>query len=73
MWLFMKCAAGTPAFIGWFILYYCGEMVLTWLTIVPSHPEWAVPAARILLVPAAALAFRKAMQSAGKWERGFWR
>ena len=70
MYFLIKCMVGAPAFIGWFILIYLGEMLVTWLTIVPSHPEWAVPAVYILEIAAASFAFRKAMKAVERWERG---
>jgi hypothetical protein len=60
---------GFLPFCGWFISFYLGEMVLTWILIVPNHPEWAVPAADILAIPAAVLALRKAKKYLEKWER----
>ena len=65
----IKCLVGTPTFIGWFISYYFCEMVLIWLPIVVQNPEWAVPAAQILEVPALFLALRKAKKRADEWER----
>jgi hypothetical protein len=54
---------GAPPFIGWFVLFYSGEMVLAWVSIVPSHPEWAELLAYILVIPAMSLAWRKAKKS----------
>jgi len=68
-WFLLKCLIGTPSFIGWFISYYFCEMVLVWLPIVAKNPEWAVPAAQILQIPAALLALRKAKKRVDKWER----
>ena len=34
----MKCMAGLFPFCGWFVSFYFGEMVLTWVLIVPSRP-----------------------------------
>jgi hypothetical protein len=73
MWFLMKCMAGLPPFCGWFISFYFGEMILTWIVVVPDHPEWAIPAAYILQIPAAMFALRKATKSVEKWERRFWR
>jgi hypothetical protein len=72
-WFLFKCLVGAFPFLGWFILYYFGEMVLAWLPIVVARPEYAVPAAYVLQVPAAAFALRKAIKHVERWERGFWR
>jgi hypothetical protein len=49
-WFLFKCFVGAFPFLGWFILYYFGEMVLAWLPIAVSKPEYALPAAQILQV-----------------------
>jgi hypothetical protein len=61
LYFMMQCLVGFFPFVGWFLLIYSGEMVVAWVGIVPSHPEWAVPLAYILMVPAASFALRKAI------------
>jgi len=67
--LLYKCVIGGPNFVGWFVSYYFGEMILTWLLIVPDHPEWKVQAAAILTMPAAILALRHAARKVEQFER----
>jgi hypothetical protein len=62
MWVFY-ILWGAPSFIGWFLLFYTGEMLLTWVTIVPGHPEWAERLVYILMIPAISLALRKAKKA----------
>lgn len=69
--LLFKCFVGGPTFIGWFISYYLGEMILTWLVIVPDHPEWKVRAAILLTIPAAMLALRHAASRVEQFEKSF--
>lgn len=73
MWFLMKCVVGFFPFCGWFISFYLGEMILTWILIVPDHPELAELVAYILTIPAAMLALRKAKQTTDRWERGLLR
>ena len=70
-WFLFKCFVGAFPFLGWFVLYYFGEMVLAWLPIAVSKPEWSILAARILQIPAAIFAFRKANKYVEEWERRF--
>jgi len=71
-WFLFKCSVGAFPFLGWFILFYLG-MIPVWLGIIAVNLDLAEPAARLLMLPAAALALPKAKKYIGKWEQGYWR